>query len=477
MCSLLQNLFKLTTFAVLPIRSENRLFGVLYAGTPNPEISAGDLEALQAFANQAALAIQNARQFDYVHERLRRRVRELHGLQDIDRLISSTPDLDKLLHHILNIGMKLVDADSGNIVLSDLETGDLMPRVSYPEDSVTIEKYTPGLTAWVAKERKTARIKDLSQTPWKDIYRDLEVRSELATPILVGEDLVGVINIGNSRPDVFTEEDESLLDILATQAAVAIQTARYYQEMQESRLHSEQVEQIAAMGDIASNMVHSINNSTGAIRVLVQQIRRKLGQEQLTPEFLAAKLDDIEKSAEKTLAMARSIRDPFKPMSAELIDVNACLETALQSLPSLPPGIQLIATLSPNLPRVMITQQLSEVFRNLIKNATEAMEGQGTLCFSSEQFERFVEVGISDSGLGLPLGLTAESIFKLGVSSKKSGLGYGLWWCKIFLNRFGGSIHLEPGIGTGCKFLVRLRLDSDTSLTDLETTMTASLGG
>lgn len=457
MCRLLQDMFLLTSFIVLPIRTEERLFGVLYAGTQREEISAADLGALQGFADQAALAIRNARQFEDMHGRLRRRVREMQGLQTIDRLISSTPDLEAMLQNILDVARKLVGvAGCGSIALTDRDSGKLIPRVSYPEGSVAVEGYVPGLAAWAAQARETARVPDMSLTPWAKTYGDLNVRSELAAPILVGEELVGVINIGSSKPDAFNEEDESLLDILATQAAAAIQTGRYYQELAESRLRQSEAERLAAMSDIAGNMVHRINNSTGAIRVLVQQIRRSLDNETMTPEILAKKLDSIEDSAARTLALARSIRNPFNYQPTELIEVEACLGHALERLRPLPATIDLKFELEAGLPLVMVTQQLREVFRNLIKNAVEAMDAAGTITITGRLAGRFVEVTVTDSGPGIPTDLTTASIFNLGTSSKKDGLGYGLWWCHVYLNRIGGSIELDQRFQAGCRFVVKL---------------------
>lgn len=459
MCRLLQDMFLLTTFAVLPIRSEERLFGVLYAGSRRAEISQDDLESLQGFANQAALAIQNARQFEHVHERLRRRVRELQSLQNIDRLISSTSDLEKLLENILDVGLKLVDAKFGNIILTNRESGALEPRVSYPQGSVTAITYRPGLATWVAEHRRTRRIADLSATEWINTYPDWGIRAEVAAPILAGEELMGVIDMGSPAPDMFSEEDESLLDILATQTAVAIQTARYYQELEETRLRSLEAERIAAMSDIATNMVHSINNSDGAIRVLVQQIRLKMSQGSLTDEFLAKRLDEIQASAEKTLELARNIRNPFQDQPTEPIDINVSLASTLDKLQPLPAAVNLAISLEEDLPLVMGTYQLGEVFRNLVTNAIEAMEDKGDLRIEGKREGQAVEIIVADSGPGLAGHLTSFDIFNLGVSSKKSGLGYGLWWCKIYLNRIGGNIWLDPHPANGCRFVVKLAVN------------------
>ena len=367
-CNTIQELFHLQTFAVLPIRSDDRLFGVLYAGTTRTEIMPPHLEALQAFANQAALAIKNARQFEHVHERLRRRVKGLQGMQDIDRLISSTADFEMMLQSILDMSLKLVDAECGNIALVDNKTEKFVPIAIYPEDSIVAEAYEQGLMEWMVQHQRTIRIADLARTPWVNSYRELDIHSEIAVPILVGEELVGVINVGSAKVAAFTQEDESLLEILATQTAVAIQMTSYYRELEKTRERSYEAERLAAMSDMASNMVHNINNSVGAIRVLVQQIRFKAKYDSLSPEFLAKKLESIERSAEKTLDMARNIRNPFQNLATEPTDVNISIHNALTSFEPIPSTLTVNLALAPHLPAILATQQLEEVFRNLISN-------------------------------------------------------------------------------------------------------------
>jgi len=128
----------------------------------------------------------------------------------------------------------------------------------------------------------------------------------------------------------------------------------------------------------------------------------------------------------------------------------------------LPATINLVYDLDETLPLVNGTQQLGEVFRNLIKNAVEAMANEGHLQISSKQVGQSVEVIIADSGPGIADHLTETGIFNLGVSSKPSGLGYGLWWCKIYLNRISGSIRLDPNVSVGCKFIVKLSAENMT---------------
>jgi len=91
---------------------------------------------------------------------------------------------------------------------------------------------------------------------------------------------------------------------------------RGYQEQQV------EAERIAAMADIAGNMVHSINNTVGAIRPLIQQIEMKLGDSELSEAYLLEKLEKIRRNADRTLDVARQIRRPFRSIRPEPIDVN-----------------------------------------------------------------------------------------------------------------------------------------------------------
>jgi signal transduction histidine kinase len=336
----------------------------------------------------------------------------------------------------------------------------LVTRVSYPEDTALVSQGGHNLIKWVAQAQTTILIPDVAQTRWASTFQSIGIRSALAAPIMAGQELVGVIAMSSSELEAFTEEDESLLDILSTQAAVAIQTARSYQALEESRQRSAEAERVAAMGDMASNMIHNINNSVGAIRVLVQQIRQKMVPETLSPDFLSKKLTGIEASAEKTLEMARNIRNPFQIQPTELIDVQACVASALQGLAPLLDSIDLQLNWEHELAPVMATQQLHEVFRNLIKNAVEAMEGIGKLYISGQQIGQTVEITVADTGPGLLNNLTASDIFNLGVGTTTYGLGYGLWWCKIYLNRVGGSIQLDQSYNSGCRFVVKLPVNS-----------------
>ncbi|RMF28340.1 MAG: ATP-binding protein [Chloroflexi bacterium] len=114
------------------------------------------------------------------------------------------------------------------------------------------------------------------------------------------------------------------------------------------------------------------------------------------------------------------------------------------------------------MPVVLATPQLSEVFLNLISNALDAMGEQGTLRIRTEQTdENWVSVYVSDTGPGIPEE-QQEEIFRMGFTTKKGGLGFGLWWSQTYMQRLGGTILVESEVGRGSTFIVRIPVRRQT---------------
>jgi signal transduction histidine kinase len=290
----------------------------------------------------------------------------------------------------------------------------------------------------------------------------------LGVPISLDEELVGVINIGSERADAFSDRALDMLEQIGVQAAIAIRNAYHFKTEQEIRERLVNVSQVVAMGDMAGNMVHSINNWVGAIRSDLNLLLRALdrGEEQ-SPEELKEIYYDILANAEATLAMAENIKKPFQSLEQEPIDVNLCISQVLRDKRSEMSNVIAIEDFSP-VPRVMATRQLELVFENLINNSLQAMKElvcgllRCTTRLSTDG--QWVEVTVEDTGPGLPEQLSPTDIFKLGVSGRKNGMGYGLWWSDTFLKRWGGQIEFVENRKRGCKFLVRLPILNETTL-------------
>ena len=476
---LLENPFfkqeSIRAFVGILLEADREELGVLYVNFRVPHrFEERELVAVRLIAHQAALAIAKSRLFQTLNQDLvrtnadlKRKLREMEEMRKISNMISSTLEQDKVFDGILQGAMSITGAPYANIMVLDEESGAVISRLRRADQTVTeiIDPRTKMTAPLIVEEDHSTIVQDVtrppaSSAPLTGIYRRLlpNARSSARTPIIGGDEQkkIGLLSIGSPRPDEFDPADINLLEDLARQAEIAIQNARYLQTVRNYQEQQVEAERIAAIADVAGNMVHRINNTVGAIRPLIQQIEIKLDRGKLNEDYLRDKLGGIRESANRTLEMARQIRRPFQSAPLQPIDVNQSIQAAWADLkPSV--GIDVKFDYGENLPPVEATQQLDEVFRNLMKNALDAMGQQGGLLSvrSRRKNERMVEVTIRDTGPGLPLELR-EKVFRMGVTTKPGGLGYGLWWSRMFLRRLEGDMVLESREGQGCTFAVTL---------------------
>lgn len=468
LCYRIQRNIGVKTCISIPLLVDGRAVGNLYAGTRKDKIWPTDIEALQFLAANAAIAVQNSLLFDQLNQKLALRESELVQLRSIERTINSSLDLQEVLKRILDGALNLIGAEYGQVVLAGKYATDLVHQVSFPEILDSFDEIKFGITQAIMQDKKPKLINNTTEQPvqhFDDVigggwgpYAKV-MKSLLGVPILLEDELIGVINIAGQEENAFDELSLEMLEQLAVQAAIAIHNAYQFKAEQEIRERFANVAQVVAMGDMASNMVHSINNQVGSIRADIKYLKRQHTEGKLNETELFELLEDMLENAEATLSMAENIRKPFQPSPQELINVSECIKNVLQEKQNELSKVIVIEELN-NVPPVMATRQLELVFDNLINNALIAMKDQlrGVLKFatSCSPDGRWVQVIVQDSGPGLSETLNEKDIFKLGVSGRKDGLGYGLWWCDTFLKRWGGQIQLVKDTRRGCKFLIKI---------------------
>ena len=202
-----------------------------------------ELLLLDNFVNLAAMAIYHGRQIGGMKQTLSRKVSELEKLNWASRLISSRTNLDETLQEILSIGLDLTAAQYGTFESYDKRKKLLIPkalagRKENVDELPSLPIDEPSVTGWVASRRQSLLISDLRDPQWQNIYKplpaDRKMRSELAVPLIdAGGGLAGVLNIESPTPNAFTQDDQRLLEALATQAVIALQEIRLLDALQE----------------------------------------------------------------------------------------------------------------------------------------------------------------------------------------------------------------------------------------------------
>ncbi|HXD11140.1 MAG TPA: GAF domain-containing protein, partial [Anaerolineales bacterium] len=199
---------------------------------------------LDNFVNQAAMAIYHARRLAGIRRDLVRKEEELNQLRRVGLLISSRLRLEETLDSILQLALEITNAQYGIFRLLDKNGKYLVTRaVSGIQFEKPLTEKLPldgnSIMAHVARTREPLLISDLRHEPWSKIYHPLdsklEMRSELAVPLINASGrLEGVLNLESPELGAFSEDDNHMLQSLATYAITAIQEVRLLDALQEA---------------------------------------------------------------------------------------------------------------------------------------------------------------------------------------------------------------------------------------------------
>jgi PAS domain S-box-containing protein len=224
----------ITASIVEPLLYRGTLLGVIGVDheTPGRTFATQDRDLLRLFADQAAIAIENARLFQA--EQGRRK--ELDAVRAGSEEITRELDLAALLRLIHERALELVQGDSGSVWLWDESAQVLLPR-SWPGfgEWMADVRLRPGegVTGTAAARRQGMIVNDFRTSPYAYplFVERMKHVAVLAEPLLYRERLVGVLSVNRNDPArPFTVEDQRLVRLFASQAAIAIVNARLYQE-------------------------------------------------------------------------------------------------------------------------------------------------------------------------------------------------------------------------------------------------------
>jgi signal transduction histidine kinase len=190
----------------------------------------------------------------------------LNSLYQVGNVIHSTLDSQEALQLILAEAVRLMRASSGSAVLFNPTTGflEILAAKGLPEKAAELRlRVGEGITGWVARTGKAARVGDVSHDPRYIMIRP-DVRSELAVPLEVNGEVRGVLNVDSERRDAFSPEDQDLLEALAVQAAKVIHNTWLYEQL---RLKAGLFQSLASV----SQTINSTLNLDDALKVITHE--------------------------------------------------------------------------------------------------------------------------------------------------------------------------------------------------------------
>ena len=439
--------------AVPLISASGRLEGVLNLESPLVgAFSEQDSHLLQTLATQAIIAIQEARLLD--------------ALQQDAQLLLAQP-CQQVLGHLVEQACDLLNAAASAVWI--VKDGQLILQAAsagyHHSGSLPLHDSLAG-QAIISRRPVTAdNVSTDVRFNRSDLARDQGWNRALIVPMLTSEDgePVGAFSVYSIGSDLgrFAESewDEKVLTCLAHYAALAVHNAARQEALRAAQEQRAVAEAFAAVGDLAANLLHHLNNKVGTIPVRVQGIQDKCRSALLADVYLATNLAEIERSAFEAMGAVRENLSHLRPIHLEPVDVATCVTTAID-VANLPSSLSVQTEDLDHLPMVMAGRQnLTLVFANLLENAADAMKGNGTVTIRGSVRGDRVQVAVSDTGPGIAPELH-ERIFEFNFSGRASSragkLGFGLWWVKTLMARLGGSVAVESDGSHGAIFRLSL---------------------
>ena len=223
----------------VPLRHKGKVIGALnLLSDKRAAFTERDEMILRQFAAHVAQAIVNARLFESEREY----AETLETLAEIGREMSAILDLEELLTRVAHLVKRLINYRTFGIALLDeeSETLEMKLAIKYGDNPKALEpvKLGEGLVGYAALHKEPVLVDDVTQDP-RYIKAVEDVRSELVIPLLLKDRCVGVFDLESPELGAFTKKHVELLTLLASQAAVAIENARLYEEIRANELRLE----------------------------------------------------------------------------------------------------------------------------------------------------------------------------------------------------------------------------------------------
>jgi signal transduction histidine kinase len=282
-------------------------------------------------------------------------------------------------------------------------------------------------------------------------------------------DLVGLMLI-TAGPHALTSEKRAILDVLASQVAVEVESCRLVEEKVRLERELANREHLAKLGQMAAQVAHEVKNPLSSIKSIAQVMREEeslSGYEQ-DLSLIVSEIDRLNRTVSQLLAFSRPSHADSRPVSlSDLINTTVALAGAEAKERRVDLRVESLA-------EVTLTGAqagaLREALSNLVLNAVQATEAGGAVEIqanvqpgpfvrATDSATAILTLAVTDSGLGIPAD-AQQQVFEPFYSTKSRGTGLGLAIVQRRIVEIGGSVELTSPIEgyRGTRFRLTLPL-------------------
>jgi putative PEP-CTERM system histidine kinase len=346
--------------------------------------------------------------------------------------------------HVLSTSVWLVDTDAKSIQAA-ASTGITAPtlQLSTSKSSELIENLEKESAPFDIDQRSEPWVTNLKQC-YADQFR--HGGNRVCVPFIAAGRLVGFCTLGDRVNNIALERQEfELLKCIGDQIASNLLNLQLSNRLIQAR-------EMQAFQTISAFFVHDLKNTASTLNLTLQNLPKHFDN----PEFRKDALKAISKSVthiQELIGRLSLFRQKLE-LNCTRIDLNMIARAALESLQST--SLSVSTDFSELKPVSADPEQIQKVLTNLLLNAREALPDNGNIEISTAQQNGCAVVAVSDNGCGMSPEFLSRSLFRPFKTTKKGGIGIGMFQSKAIIEAHGGRIEVESEVNRGTTFRVYL---------------------
>ena len=453
------------TLLLVPLQAGDETIGALGCAS-RASFSAQDLAVARLVGSQIAVALMKMTVF----EEAKRRIVQIELVNELAEHLTATLELNDLLQSATKTIQGTFKFSDVGIFLADRKEH-VARLVAHTGISGTLrpmehtQRLSEGIVGWVATTGERVVANDVTEDARFINPGHLNTRAEMAIPIRVEGEVVGVLNVEDERAHVFDETDATVLETLCDQIGSALHNAQLYDELRRSNAKLTEVDRMKS--DFLSIVSHDFRAPLASILLAARSLLKKGEQEPGLPghQYLNIIIEQSERLitlAEDTLSITRlesgKMNYLFNAVSVERMILDAVAQVHLTSR----------HTLRFNFERGLgyargDQAKLRQVVQNLVSNAVKYSPLGGPVEVSARAHSQDqILISVADKGIGIPadqLGRLFQKFTRIDTEDARNirGTGLGLWICREIVEAHGGEIWAESTRGKGSVFRFTLR--------------------
>jgi K+-sensing histidine kinase KdpD len=451
---------------IVPMRTGSEIIGALCFGSTKTGLYT---EEDAGIAQHLALSLSSALKNTLIVEGAQKRITQIELINRVSGQLASVLDLDELLKaaastiqktfNYFDVTVFLLSDDKSELIL-EAHSGSFVDFLPHGYR----QAIGRGITGWVVEHGEKVLCNDVSVDSRYLVYEYHSTKSELAIPIKIENEIVGVLNVEDTKLHAFDETDAVVLETLSGQLGVAIKNAKLYDQIHRANMKLTELDKMKSefLGIVSHDFRSPLSSIMLAGRALlkneaVQEMKRVKEYLQLIVNQ-ASRLNQL---AEDTLSITK-LESGQLNYFFKIVNIERLIQDAM-ALVKFSSRHQFEYNLDPNVTFIKGDQaKLRQVLQNLLSNAVKYSPRGGKVMVTAAEYSAAqIIISVSDEGIGIPQEQTEKLFQKFsrvesGESKEIKGAGLGLWICREVVQAHGGKIWIESELGKGTTFKLTL---------------------